>query len=176
MEQGVRSMDALFISEPDFLGEAFKQGMRRLASTVAIITLLDEKAQPWGMTATSVTSLSAEPVSLLVCVNRNARMHGLLSLGTAFCVNLLSEGHSELSSAFGGQLPQKERFALGAWEQLGQIAFLSDAQVNFSCCVDAIFNYGTHSIVVGKIAGIRVPGDFAPLIYGNGGFLQSRAP
>lgn len=140
---------------------------------MSIITAREEDGQPWGMTATAVTSLSAQPCSLLGCVNRSARIHALLAMGTPFCVNLLSEGHGELSMAFGGRLPPEERFALGEWEH-GETAYLRDAQVNFACTVDALFDYGTHTIVVGKIAGIRVPGEFAPLVYGNGGFLQSR--
>lgn len=167
-------MDTSFISTPDLLGEAFKQGMRRLASTVTIITLRGGKdAQPMGMTATAVTSLSVEPFSLLVCINRSSRMHELLSIGTAFCVNLLSEGHDDLSFAFGGQLPQEERFALGGWE-LEEVPYLKDAQVNFACTVDAMFEYGTHSIVVGRIDAIRMPGEFAPLVYGDGRFLPTK--
>lgn len=165
-------METSFISETDLLENAFKQAMRRLATTVTIITLRGEDAQPWGMTATAVTSLSAEPFSLLACVNRNSSMHARFSRGTAFCVNLLSEGHDELSWAFGGRLPQKERFALGGWE-LGDVPYLKDAQVNFACTVDAMFDYGTHSIVVGRIAGIRIPGEFAPLVYGDGRFLPN---
>lgn len=163
-------MDTSFISAPGLLGEAFKQGMRRLASTVTIITLRDEHGQPMGMTATAVTSLSAQPFSLLVCINRSSRMHELLSIGTAFCVNLLSEGHDHLSFAFGGQLPQEERFALGGWE-LEEVPYLKDAQVNFASAVDAMFEYGTHSIVVGRIDAIRMPGEFAPLVYGDGRYL-----
>lgn len=165
-------MDCSFISEPGQIDEAFRQGMRRLATTVSIITLQGEDAQPLGMTATAVTSLSAEPLSLLACVNRSTSIHDLLALGTPFCINLLSEGHGELSTAFGGRLPQQERFSLGGWET-GNLAYLKDAQANFACTVDAVFAYGTHSIVVGRIAAVRISGEFAPLVYGNGSFLPT---
>jgi flavin reductase (DIM6/NTAB) family NADH-FMN oxidoreductase RutF len=167
-------MEPSFITDPTLLGDAFKQGMRRLAATVTIITLRGEDAQPWGMTATAVTSLSADPYSLLACVNRSSRMHGHLTMGAPFCVNLLSEGHDELSFAFGGRLSHEERFGLGGWE-LGDLPYLKDAQANFACTVDALFDYGTHSIVVGRIGAIRMPGEFAPLVYGDGRFLPTRA-
>src|SRR5512139_15894 len=166
-------MKSSFIADPALLVDAFKEGMRRLAATVTIITLRDEDAQPWGMTATAVTSLSAEPLSLLACVNRSSRMHAQLAMGAPFCVNLLSEGHDELSLAFGGRRSHEDRFGLGGWE-LGDLPYLKDAQVNFACRVDALFEYGTHTIVVGRIEAIRMPGEFAPLVYGDGRFLPTR--
>jgi len=163
-----------FVSDAALLGEAFKQAMRRLATTVSIITTQGAGNRPMGMTATAVTSLSAEPCSLLVCVNRSASIHPSLPMGQRFCVNLLSEGHGDLSFAFGGKLPPEERFGMGEWD-LADLPFLADAQVNFACTVDGIFDYGSHSIVVGKVEAIRIAPGFAPLVYGDGRFIPTRA-
>lgn len=163
-----------FVTDQTLLVDAFRQSMRRLAATVTIITLCGKEQQPLGMTATAVTSLSAEPPSLLACVNRNSRLHEFLATGTGFCVNLLSEGQDDLSYAFGGRLSQEERFNQGSW-QLGDLPYLDDAQVNFACTVDALFEYGTHTIVVGRIDAIRMPRDFAPLVYGDGRYPWTRA-
>ena len=52
----------------------FRKAMRRLTSAVTVITTAHEDRR-YGMTATAVTSVSADPPSLLICVNRSASLH-----------------------------------------------------------------------------------------------------
>ena len=80
----------------------FKQAMRRLAATVAIVTSgTDEE---WtGMAATAVTSVTTDPPTLLVAVNRNASLSPVLKREGRFCVNLLAERHAEIVGIFSGQ-------------------------------------------------------------------------
>ena len=61
-------------STPLDLGHQFRLAMRKLASTVTVLTTR-EADEHHGMAATAVTSLSTEPPSLLVCVNRSASLH-----------------------------------------------------------------------------------------------------
>jgi flavin reductase (DIM6/NTAB) family NADH-FMN oxidoreductase RutF len=153
------------------LRETFKLAMRRLAATVTIITANGDDGA-MGMTATAVTSLSAEPPALLVCVNRSASIHAALAMGKPLCVNLLSEHHGELSFSFGGKSKPQERFQAGPWSHdENAVPFLMDAQANIFCLVDSLFEYATHSIVIGKIRSIRLEGDVRPLIYGDGRFI-----
>ena len=155
----------------DNLAESFKLAMRRLATTVTIITSR-EGEQPVGMTATAVTSLSAEPPSLLTCVNRSASIHRSLTLGKAVCVNLLSEQHGDLSFAFGGKLKPEERFATEGWAyDPAGTPYLTGAQANIFATVDALFDYATHTIVVSKATSVLLAGEIAPLIYGDGRFI-----
>lgn len=70
------------------LCDDFRLAMRRLATTVSIVTTSSE-GRPFGMTATAVTSLSTEPPSLLFCVNRNTSIFPRLGPGVGACVNLL---------------------------------------------------------------------------------------
>lgn len=165
-----RLMDAGFVSAEDALGDAFKSAMRRLAATVTILTTMTADGKPMGMTATAVTSLSADPPSLLACVNRSATIHASLPVGSRLCVNLLGEAHGELSFAFGGKVGPDERFGHGDWVH-ADLPYLADAQVNLACLVDAVFDYGTHSIVVGKVEAVRLAGEFGPLVYGDGRFI-----
>jgi len=155
----------------------FKLAMRRLATTVSILTCQAD-AEPAGMAVTSVSSLSAEPPAVLVCVNRATRMHPILGLGTAICLNLLADHQQGLCDVFGGRVPSSERFTIGEWQRAAdfEAPYLVDAQANLFCRVDALFDYGTHSIVVGKVAMIRLHGEVRPLIFGNGGFMRVGEP
>ncbi|OYU34773.1 flavin reductase family protein [Novosphingobium sp. PASSN1] len=165
-------MNSEFVSPEQDLAHAFKQAMRRLAASVTIITTTNSDGEPVGMTATAVTSLSAEPPSLLACVNRSASIHSSFSVGRRFCVNLLGQNHSDLSFAFGGKVGPSERFGHGDWVH-AEVPYLADAQVNFACMVDGMFDYGTHSIIVGRLDGIRLAGEFGPLVYGDGRFITT---
>jgi flavin reductase (DIM6/NTAB) family NADH-FMN oxidoreductase RutF len=155
----------------DLVG-AFKSAMRRLAATVTIVSGGQAGAQT-GFAATAVCSVTTDPPALLVCVNQAASLHGSLTMGSLFCVNLLHGAHTELSHVFGGRVVPEERLNFGNWDHDADgIAYLTDAQANVFCVVDALMAYGTHTIVVGKVRHVRLHGDIAPLIYSDGRFIS----
>jgi len=151
------------------LRDAFRVAMRRWAATVCVIT-----ASPRvGMAATSVTSLTLDPPALLVCVNQNASIHPRLTMGARLCVNVLGGDHGDLSMAFGGGRAPEERFMLGDWEETQDgIPWLRDAQSNLFARVDGLTDYGTHTIVVGRVDAVRQQGGTDPLIYGDGRYAR----
>ena len=57
------------------LQQEFLKSMRYLAASVSIISAKDSNDKPYAMTASSVTSLTLEPPSILVCVNHDASIH-----------------------------------------------------------------------------------------------------
>jgi flavin reductase (DIM6/NTAB) family NADH-FMN oxidoreductase RutF len=157
------------------LEAGFKAAMRQLASTVTIVTAASGEAMH-GMTATAVTSLSAEPPALLVCVNREASIHPVLHEGQSFCVNILASTHAYLSSVFGGLVVPELRFEHGTWQHDDDgVPFMPDASALVFCSVDLLMDYGTHTIVVGKVKRAMANTAAPPLIYGGGGFLSVTA-
>ncbi|HMT47156.1 MAG TPA: flavin reductase family protein [Novosphingobium sp.] len=156
---------------PQELPGKFKAAMRRLASAVAIVAAKGD-AGPVGMAATSVTSLTADPPAVLICVNRSTLLHGLLVPTAPLSVNLLSRHQQDVSAAFGGGVPQEERFRIGDWQDgPGGVPLLAGAQANLSCVIDAMLAYGTHSIVIARVLSAEVSEDVAPLIYQDGAYL-----
>src|ERR1044072_3682968 len=79
----------------------FKIGMRTLAGAVNIITSL-HAGHRYGMTATAVCSATADPPTVLVCINKLATTHNAVAKSKVFCVNVLRAEDWELSSAFSG--------------------------------------------------------------------------
>ena len=155
---------------PDVAG-AFRVAMRRLASTVAVITTVDRGVRV-GMTASSVTSLTIDPAALLVCVNQSASIHTCLEIGTPFCVNLLASAQRKIAAVFAGGLTGEARFAHGTWTPDEQgVPRLEDAQANVSCRVDRTLAYGTHSIVIGRVSGVRLVGAVDPLVFRDGRYI-----
>lgn len=88
----------------------FKSGMRRLAAGVSLITTTFN-GEHHGLVATSVCSVSAEPPSLLVCVNQVASSHSAIQQAGFFCVNLLAQDDDELAKRFSDPAARATRFA-----------------------------------------------------------------
>lgn len=154
------------------LKDGLRTGMRRLASGVCVISTFAEDNQ-YAMTASSVTSVSDEPASLLVCVNQEATMQSVLSFGQPFVINVLSQSQQDVSNNCASRNEEVGRFDLGDW-QLDEagMPYLADAQVNFFCEVDnKDYTYGTHRIVIGLLKKVIVSDDpVNPLIYVNGAY------
>ena len=152
---------------PD-LGLQFRAAMRKLASTVTVITTR-EADEHHGMAATAVTSLSVDPPSLLVCVNQGASMHDVLHRSQLFCVNLLGVQHGPLCDAFGGKLTGAARFAVGTWLSDGDgVRYLADAPANIFCRLEEQHSFATHTIFIGRVEDVRVSVDGEPLLYQAG--------
>lgn len=152
--------------------EAFKQGMRALAGSVCVVAANGPDGKPVGLTATAVTSLSADPPSLIVCVNRNAGIASALGVGAQFSVSLLAHGQEEVAQAFGGQKTAKgvARFAFGDWVRSERdVPLLMGANVSFECEVAMVTDWATHHIVIGLIRDARfAAAQTAALVYHQG--------
>jgi flavin reductase len=152
----------------------FRVAMRRLASTVSVVTTAD--ADGWhGITTTAVTSVCAAPPSLLVCINQSASIYSRLRINAAFCVNLLRSSHVDVSKVFGGQSNGVERFGHGRWAEERGLPYLIDAQANLFCATEQIHRFGTHGIFIGRIVSIRTAGAVGPLIYQDGKYVTTAA-
>ena len=152
----------------DAIGDLFRQSMRRLASAVSIVAC--ECDEDWfGLSATSVTSLSMEPPSLLVCLNRSASLTPMLHQDKPFSVNLLDRRHQNVSNAFGSSSLRAERFRDGDW-QLSErgVPVMAEAIASIECDVGKLVEYGSHIIVIGEVRHVRIGEGADPLIYCNG--------
>jgi flavin reductase (DIM6/NTAB) family NADH-FMN oxidoreductase RutF len=146
----------------------FLSAMRRLTGTVTVISTAHD-GERHGMTATAVTSVSDDPPSLLICVNRAARLYDPLIRAGRFCVNILQADQSEIAQAFSGRVAPESRFLQGDWDSHEyNLPFLRDAQANLFCETDATSNYGTHSIVIGRVRAVLTRGTVTPLLYQDG--------
>lgn len=150
------------------VSQPFRDAMRRFATTVSIISCAHGGSR-FGMSATAVTSLSIDPPSLLLCVNKSAATHRVMSRGGKFCVNVLRSVHAGLSQAFSGKLKGEDRFALGNWAQTEDgLPFLDDAQANLFCEIVRVVDYETHTIFIARVYSAKTQEGVDPLLYQDG--------
>lgn len=150
-------------------------GMRRLLSGVSVVTASNLRGERFAMTATSITSVSAEPPSLLVCVNRSARIDHAIKESAYFCINILAPMHKQISiNCSTPEASVDSRFDHGNWhlDEATGVYYLADAQATFFCRRQATHHYGTHNIFIGDVIRTEVdPGNVTVLGYLNGGYV-----
>ena len=148
--------------------EQFRAGMRHLSAAVTLVTS-EFEGEKAGLTATAVCSVTAEPPSILACVNRSTSAFDIIKNSGVFCVNVLAHSQQALSDVFGwGNIEQSERFKSGCWGSLKTGApVLEGCIVNFDCEMDQVISHGTHNIVIGRIVALQVNDQEAPLLYSD---------
>ena len=152
--------------------QQFKTGMRSLAGAVCIITSA-HASHRYGMTATAVCSVSAEPPTLLVCINKLAATHDAIAKGKVFCVNVLRAEDWELSSNFSGQQSGEGRFRTRNWSKLATGSpVLVDSLASFDCRVSRHVAHGSHTIFLGQVEQVLLGKKGRPLIYSEGQYAK----
>jgi flavin reductase (DIM6/NTAB) family NADH-FMN oxidoreductase RutF len=146
------------VSVPDL----FRESMARLCSGVAVITARRDDGQPCGLVATSVSSFSASPPSVLVSVDHSSRCHRALVDGDTFGVHVLSADQEQLARVFAGR--GEDKFAGVEWSWDEGVARIDGALAYLRCRRSALFELYDHSLLVGDVTGGSVT-DAEPLVY-----------
>ena len=151
----------------DQLATQTKLALRRLASAVAVVTCRDGQTRH-AMTATAVNAMSMQPPSMIVCVNRSTAFHSAISRASGFAINILNRRQVQISMGCGGKVRGEDRFGSGAWSEENGVPVLLDAQARIVCVKEVRFDYGSHTIFVGRVAAVGIHGAVDPLIYVDG--------
>lgn len=145
----------------------FRDAMARVAAAVHIVTT-DGPAGRFGFTASAVCSVTDDPPTLLVCLNRASDLHLAFQENGVFCVSTLAADHRELSDMFAKHTgtPMQERFDLPIWQKLKTGApALRDALACFDCRISDVKEVGTHFVFFGEVTDTRLPHRDSALLY-----------
>lgn len=130
----------------------FLQAMSILPGAVSLVTT-GQGEKRMGLTVSALCSLSAEPPSLIVCVNKNASAHDELIAQGAFGVNVLKPNQTEFATLFTQR--GVDRFASSDWvERVTGAPLLSSALIAFDCKLERAVDGFSHTILIGTIADI----------------------
>jgi flavin reductase (DIM6/NTAB) family NADH-FMN oxidoreductase RutF len=142
------------------------------ATGVTVVTV--GGANPHGMTANSFTSLSLDPPLLLVCVGRDAVMHGRLLAVRHFGVSVLAADQEHLGRHFANR-----------WRTLGPAEFdavdwvpgrctgsplIRGALAFFECALWRTYDGGDHTIFVGRLLSVEEQPDRDAMLFLHGQF------
>ncbi|MFE0809329.1 flavin reductase family protein [Streptomyces sp. NPDC058848] len=134
---------------------------------VSIVTATAPDGQPWGMTCTSLCSVSLDPPTLLVCLRRGSPTLDAITAGGAFALNLLHDAARQTAELFASG--DADRFRRVVWQDGADQAgpHLTEAAHSIADCavVDAS-DVGTHTVVMGRVQRVRRLRPQEPLLYG----------
>jgi flavin reductase (DIM6/NTAB) family NADH-FMN oxidoreductase RutF len=160
------------IDSDPHLNQAFRQAMRRVASTVNVISLCVD-GQPMGITATAMSSIAMDPPSLLVCINQAASVHASMENVGYFGVNVLHRDQQEIARMFADRRYHEMRFASGWHMDCDKPPRLAQAQASILCRRIDHHQFGTHSIFIGVVEEAVVREEVDPLVYLNGSYVSA---
>lgn len=157
---------------PLSLGDRFRASMRAAATSISLVTSSDAEGHFYGMAATSWASMSMDPPSMLVAINRSASVHAVIATSGRYCLNLMRDNHSEILERFSRSDMRHLRFSPEHWRRSASgLPVLRDALASQLCTVEASYDYGTHTIFVGRVDDVVLPEGargMTPLIWMNG--------
>lgn len=162
----------ILVQQPD--AATFKRAMRYLAGAVTVITT-GEGASRTGLTASSVSSFSADSPSILASVHRSSSSWQVLTRTRRFCVNVLGEGQQAVAEAFAGRggLSGADRYLGARWESFPSGSQrLEGALVALDCELEEAIERHSHAILIGAIRDIALTGEAAPLLYWHGAYRR----
>jgi flavin reductase (DIM6/NTAB) family NADH-FMN oxidoreductase RutF len=147
---------------PD-LHELFRDAMASLPSGVTVVTARRADGRPCGLAATSTSSYSGDPPSLLVSIAHSSRCHGTLAASEHFGVHILRADEEPLARVFVDK-DEENKFANLGWRWDGDVPELEGTIAYLRCRRSDTFARYDHSILIGDLEGGRVePGE--PLLY-----------
>jgi flavin reductase (DIM6/NTAB) family NADH-FMN oxidoreductase RutF len=148
-----------------------KDAMRQVAGGVSVITAGIGEDRT-GLTVTSAVSLSVEPPTMIICVNRDASAWPIMRKHWHFCVNVLSETQQVVADRFAGRggIKGAARYDNASWERLATGALALDGAIaSIDCQIEEFIDRHSHSIIIGAVRAVRI-GSGKPLVYSQGGY------
>jgi flavin reductase (DIM6/NTAB) family NADH-FMN oxidoreductase RutF len=156
--------------------DGFRAALGSLAASVNVITLWDDGGVPRGMTATAFSSVSVDPLLILVCIDRSTRTYRQIARKGRFGVNILGSVAREISDHCAR--PGADKGLCQEWlapAESWRSPALAGALAFLDCEVDQDVHAGTHAVLIGAVRGIGLGCTAArhePLLHFRGAYHQ----
>ncbi|WP_245413474.1 flavin reductase [Mangrovicella endophytica] len=151
---------------------AFREAMSRFAAAVHLVTS-DGPAGRRGVTVSAACSVSDDPATVLVCLNRSSALNVRFEQNGNFALNVLGESNESVARAFSGEgdLSPEERFASAEFITLETGApVLADALVSLDCRLVETLIVATHRVMIGEVVALRMGKPDPALVYLDRGY------
>jgi flavin reductase (DIM6/NTAB) family NADH-FMN oxidoreductase RutF len=167
-------MTQILINKEALEPSALRRAMGRFATGITVISA-QHAGEIHAMTANAVCTVSFEPLTVLVCVNKKSRMNEFIQQACCFAVNILAEDQEIISRHFAGanqdQVPANLHFDL-----VENAPWLEGTLASLSCKITQVVDAGDHTMIMGQVEAVRYQEEEEPpLVYYRGRYrrLQS---
>jgi flavin reductase (DIM6/NTAB) family NADH-FMN oxidoreductase RutF len=136
---------------------------------VAIVTCSGPEG-PAGLTTNAVTSLSLDPLLLLVCFDNTSRTLAAVRHAERFAVNVLQAGQEDLAAVFASKRVAREKFEAVTHVVAHGVPVLDGALAWLACDLRALHPGGDHTIGIGAVTHMDADPDAEPLVWFRGAY------
>jgi Conserved protein/domain typically associated with flavoprotein oxygenases, DIM6/NTAB family, COG1853 len=142
----------------------FREFMSIYPTGVTIVTTFDND-KPYGLTVNSFTSLSLDPLLILICIKKGKKSHDILSRSKYFCINMLANDQAALSIRFADPTIEDRRFE-GIEYEVKDCCPLIKGCIGYIICENFNrYDGGDHEIFIGKVIDYFLGKEALPLIF-----------
>jgi flavin reductase (DIM6/NTAB) family NADH-FMN oxidoreductase RutF len=145
----------------------YRQVMGHFATGVAIVTCSGPDG-PAGLTTNAVTSVSLDPLLLLVCFDNTSRTLVAVRQARRFAVNVLRAGQEDLARVFASKRVAREKFEAVTHMVAHGVPVLDAALAWLACDLRDLHPGGDHTIGIGAVTHMDADPDGAPLLWFRG--------
>jgi 3-hydroxy-9,10-secoandrosta-1,3,5(10)-triene-9,17-dione monooxygenase reductase component len=149
--------------------DRYRATIGHFATGVTIVTCAGARG-PAGMTTNAVTSLSLDPLLLLVCFDNESRTLPAVRESGRFAVNVLRAGQEDLARVFASKRVARAKFEAVTHTVAHGVPVLDDALAWLACDLRELHAAGDHTIGVGAVTHMDADGKGDPLVYYRGGY------
>jgi flavin reductase (DIM6/NTAB) family NADH-FMN oxidoreductase RutF len=146
--------------------DQFRQVMGNFATGITVVTTRDRNGEARGLTVNSFTSVSLNPVLVLVCFDNNLSSLQAFRDSMRFGISMLGENQEEISRVFAKKDSERPE-SLYFEGNLG-IPLLKNAIAVMECETVAMYPGGDHQIFLGEVKNAEVLHPHKPLLYFRG--------
>ncbi len=157
-------------TQPSDPARIYRETIGRFATGVAVVTATGPGG-PAGMTTNAVTSLSLDPLLLLVCFETRSRTLQVVRATRRFAVNVLRAGDEDLAAVFASKRVGPEKFAEVAHTQAHGVPVLDRALAWIACELRELRPGGDHEIGIGAVVAMGSDGHGDPLVFYRGRYM-----
>jgi 3-hydroxy-9,10-secoandrosta-1,3,5(10)-triene-9,17-dione monooxygenase reductase component len=157
------------VSSPTADTLRFRQVIGHFATGVAVVTCYGDDG-PTGLTTNAITSVSLEPLLLLVCFDNASRTLPAVQEARRFAVNMLRAGQEDLAQVFASKRVAREKFEAVTHVEAHGVPVLDGALAWLACDLRALHPAGDHTIGIGEITHMDADPDGEPLVWFRGAY------
>ncbi len=151
---------------------AYRDAIGHFATGVTIVTTTGPDG-PAGLTTNAVTSLSLDPLLLLVCFDRGSRTLDVVRASGRFAVNILRDGDHELAALFASKRVAREKFDSVTHFEAHGVPVIDSALAWIACELRELLPGGDHVIGIGEVIGMGVEQESDPLVWFRGRYMTT---
>lgn len=149
----------------------FRDAISNFATGVTVVTSFTEEGLPTGMTANAITSLSLDPLLMIVCFDKTARTRAAALHSGCVGVNVLAAGQEEISKVFASKASEAEKFDGVGWSERAGVPVLDGSVAWFAGELTELLPGGDHEIGVVTMREFGADGG-DPLLYWHGAYAR----